>query len=483
MKNQWTMLFGILAMVWITNETKAQGSIPYKVKSVNITGDFVDHTYKPLTLKLSDDGRKYIRFLVWNQMWARVTENNPGTLDVAGNPQTTSTDIGIRRARVLAYAEVSPRFLILSHWGINNQTFTNGGVPGGGTMGNPGNLPVVVDPEMGVGSASGMSAKKPQLFFHDIWTEFKVTDELYAGMGLHYWNGISRMTSHSTLNFMAIDAPIFNWPLIELTDQFARQFGFYAKGQIGKWDYRVALNKPFSVGTGGRYDDVTKRPIAGNVVNDNWANQGYIAYQFLDKENNKLPYFVGSYLGTKRVFNIGGGWYYHPKATNSKSSTGTIQNHDITLLGFDTFLDLPLNKAAGTALTTYAVYYHYDFGPNYIRNVGIMNVGFGSGSTQNGPGNAQPMIGTGKIFYTQSGLLLPERWLGEKGKLQPFAALTHKNFDYYQNGTWQYDAGMNYYINAHHAKLTLQYSQRPIFENFRKTGSAAEFIFQTQIFL
>lgn len=85
----------------------------------------VDHSYKPLTLNLSDDGSKYIRFLVWNQMWARVTQNNPGTLDVAGNPSTHSSDIGIRRARFLAYAQISPRFLVLTHWGINNQTFTN----------------------------------------------------------------------------------------------------------------------------------------------------------------------------------------------------------------------------------------------------------------------------------------------------------------------------------------------------------------------
>lgn len=483
MKNLWSLLFSMYALAWIVNDVHAQDTVPPVVKPVELTGEYIDHTYKPLTLNLSNDGSKYIRFLVWNQMWARATENNPGTLDASGNPQSHSTDIGVRRARFLAYAQVSPRFMILTHWGINNQTFTNGGVPGGGLTGNPGNVPVLVNTETGIGSASGMSAKKPQLFFHDIWTEFKVTDELYAGMGLHYWNGISRMTSQSTLNFLTIDAPIFNWPLIELTDQFARQFGFYAKGQFGKWDYRIALNKPFSVGSGGRYDAANDRQVAANVVNDNWASQGYIAYQFLEKESNKLPFFVGSYLGTKKVFNIGGGWHHHPKATNSKNSSGITQTHDITLLGLDAFMDMPLSKSAGTALTAYAVYYHYDFGPNYIRNVGIMNVGFGSGSTQNGPGNAQPMIGTGSIFYTQSGLLLPERWLGDKGKLQLFAALTHKNFEFYQQGTWQYDAGINYFINAHHAKVTLQYSQRPIFENFRKSGTAGEFILQTQIFL
>jgi len=442
-----------------------------------------DHSYKPLVLSLNDDGSKYVRFLIWNQMWMRATENNPGTLGVDGRPQKNSTDIGIRRARFLAYAQVSPRFLILTHFGINNQTFTGGGVPGGGATGNPGNIPVTVNPETGTGSANGMSSKKPQLFFHDIWTEFKITEELYIGSGLHYWNGISRMSSHSTLSFMAVDAPIFNWPLIELTDQFARQFGIYAKGQIAKWDYRISLNKPFSVGAGGTFDTNRERPIAANIVNDNWATQGYIAYQFLETENNKLPFYVGSYLGTKTIFNIGAGWHHHPNATSSLNNDGSINYHDIALFGLDAFLDIPINPASGTALTSYAVFYNYNFGPNYLRNIGIMNVGFGPGTSQNGPGNAQPTVGTGNIFYSQTGFLMPKSILGDHGRLQPFGALTYKDFDYFDGSSFQYDLGLNYYLNGHQAKITLQYSTRPIFENYVKNSSASEFILQTHLFL
>lgn len=443
----------------------------------------VDHSYQPMKLKLSEDGSKYIRFIFWGQMWASYNDNNPGTLSVDGQPSSYSADIGIRRARVLAVAQVSPRFLIVSHFGINNQTFVNGGVPAGGMTGNPGQLPISVDPVTGKGTISTLSAKKPQIFFHDIYTEFKVTEWLYSGMGLHYWNGISRFSSHSTLNFMAIDAPIFNWPNIELTDQFARQLGFFAKGQPGNFDFRFALNKPFAVGTGGKYDEATSRPIASNVVNDNWSTQGYVAYQFLEKENNKLPFFVGTYLGEKTVFNVGGGWYHHAGATSSKSATGDVQYHDEKLFGLDAFLDLPLSANSKTALTSYVVWYNYDFGPNYLRNVGIMNVGFGLGNSQNGPGNAQPTIGTGSIFYTLHGFLLPESLLKDKGRLQPFVALTHKNFEYFEEGNWQYDLGMNYFINGHNAKVTFQYSQRPIYQDFRKSGSAGEFHLQTQIFL
>jgi hypothetical protein len=481
MKSLLPWLAGLLLSWFCTSQAEAQDTLRSYVSAAD---EFkMDHDYKPLTLKLSDDGSKYIRFLIWNQMWIKATENNPGTLGVDGLPSNSSATLGIRRARLLAYAQVSPRFLILSHWGINNHTFANGGVPAGGFTGNPGNIPVNVDPDTGVGTANGQSAKKPQLFFHDIWTEFKVLDELYLGTGLHYWNGISRLSSHSTLNFLAIDAPIFNWPLIELTDQFARQFGIYAKGQVKKIDYRLALNKPFSVGTGGSYNEIRQQPLANNVVNDNWATQGYIAYQFLEEENNKLPFFVGSYLGSKKVFNVGGGWHFHPDATSSNNANGTVNYHNIALFGLDVFLDIPLNPNKGTALTSYSVFYNYDFGPNYIRNIGIMNVGFGPGSTQNGPGNAQPTIGSGRIFYSQTGYLLPQRILGDLGRLQPFGAVTHKNFEFFDDSSWQYDLGMNYYINGHQAKITLQYSNRPIFENYKRSGSAGEFLIQTQIFL
>jgi hypothetical protein len=473
----------LICCAFFSGKAIAQDTLQVKYKTALEETLQLDHSYKPLLLNLSDDGNKYIRFLFWNQMWTRFTENNPGTLGVDGLPRNHSSDIGIRRARVLAYAQISPKFLFVTHFGINNQTFTGGGVPGGGATGNPGNLPVTINPESGQGSAIGASAKKPQLFFHDIWTEFMVTKELHVGAGLHYWNGISRLSSQSTLNFLPVDAPIFNWPLIELTDQFARQFGVYAKGQVGKWDYRFALNKPFSVGAGGGFDEITRRPVAANIVNDNWATQGYIAYQFLEKENNKLPFFVGSYLGTKKVFNIGGGWHHHPEATSSGNANGENIRHDIGLWSLDSFLDLPINPSKGTALTAYAVYYWYDFGPNYLRNVGIMNIGQSPGTFQNGSGNAQPTIGTGNIFYLQTGYLLPKNLLKDKGRLQPFGTVTHKNFEYFQEASWQYDLGMNYLLNGHQAKITLQYSNRPLYQNFLRNGSAGEFILQTHIFL
>lgn len=450
-------------------------------QNFQMQGDEIDDTYNPLILKLSNDGTKYVRILIWGQIWARGVQNNPGTLGVNGAPVNNTYDIGIRRARMLTYASISPRFLILAHWGINNQTFMNGGIPGGGLNGNAG---ILQSPSnTNTNTIDLRSAKKPQMFFHDFWTEFKVIPEIFIGMGLHYWNGISRLTSAGTLNLLALDAPIFNWPLIELSDQFGRQFGIYAKGQINNWDYRLALNKPFSVGDGGFFDENRQVPVAFNNANDNWASQGYVAYQFLEHENNKLPFFVGSYLGTKKVFNIGAGWHHHPQATSSIDAQGSVNFHDIRLISLDGFLDLPLSKLSGTALTVYSVFYNYDFGPNYIRNIGIMNTGLGTGSTQNGAGNAQPMIGSGNIFFTQAGYLLPKNLFGKFGMLQPYGSISHKKFDFYDEGSTQLSLGLNYFISSHTAKISLEYRQRSYFENYINAGNAGEFIIQTHIAL
>lgn len=436
----------------------------------------IDHSYKPMTLKLDDKGQKFIRLITWHQMWFSRTANNPGTLDINGNEQKSVADIAIRRSRFLVQAQVSPRFMIVSHWGINNQSFSNGGSAGA----------------LGTGSsASGQGGKRPQLYIHDAWTEYAVKPgKLHIGAGLHYWNGVSRISSHSTLNFMTLDAPIFNWYNIEATDQFARQLGIYAKGQLGRLDYRLHANKPFAFGV---TPSAVTSTAATNVLTENWSTGGYINYMFWDKESNVLPFFVGSYLGAKKVFNIGAGWYGHKGATaNKPSATAPVEMHSQRNLGVDVFLDMPLNKKKGTALSLYSVFYDYDFGPNYLRNIGILNlhptaqpVAANPDASWAGGGNLQPTIGTGTIWYTQVGYMLPK--LKNGTAFMPYATFTHKNFDRIGKASGQYDLGLNYHINAHHAKITLQYSSRPVYKtvagNPERNGSKGEFILQGQIFL
>ena len=430
----------IISYLFVTCLAFAQGSLDYG---------------GGLKFKVNDDGSKYMRFIAWNQIWLRSQELNPGSM-IADEPSTSNTDIANRRLRLLAYAQISPRYMIVTHIGINNQTFTNGGASGSANTGGYG------------------AGKKPSLFFHDAWNEYALIlpqegkkFSMTIGGGLHYYMGLSRMTMSSTLNYLTVDAPIFNWPLIENSDQFARLFGMYVKGKWGKLDYRLNINKPFATSL-APVNSTTDAVAVDNNGDSRLSKGGYAMYQFLDQESNLLPYTVGTYVGTKRVFNIGAGFYNQPDGTMS-SLNGVKSKHDITSMAIDAFVDMPIgDKKKNMAITAYTVLYSNDFGPNYLRNTGIMNPGvadpaFTGTKALAGAGNARPLMGTGSIWYTQAGLLLPKNSDAPKLRVQPFVAYTLKKLDALPAAGSYFDIGSNFYIDGHNSKITLQYSSRPVY--------------------
>ncbi|NJL12671.1 MAG: hypothetical protein HC913_06520 [Microscillaceae bacterium] len=101
-------------------------------------------------------------------------------------------------------------------------------------------------------------------------------------------------------------------------------------------------------------------------------------------------------------------------------------------------------------------------------------------------GNFQPTIGTGTIFYTQAGFLLPKGTLGKIGRLQPFAAFTFKDFEGLQESSTQFDIGANLHLEGHHSKVTIQYQQRPVYGADNRLNpdkkSAGELILQTMLY-
>lgn len=393
----------------------------------------------------------WMRFITWAQVWARYTEFNPATATAAnGSEEGGSFDVGVRRARLLILAQLAKRVRMVFHIGINNQTFR-------------------------------ASLKKQQMFLHDGWVEFDVFKKyLSIGGGLTYWNGISRLTNQSTLNMLTVDAPITNWPTIELTDQFARQLGIYFKGQIAGFDYRLSFVRPFESGNANPGPVAVNNPRANTM-----ALSGYFQYQFLDKESNLLPYAVGTYLGSKKIFNLGLGFHYHPHGTWSQATaTSARERHDIFLLGADAFLDMPLSKLG--ALTAYLVYYYYDFGPNYLRNIGIMNYGVASREgtpSLNGPGNGYPSVGSGHAVYFQTGYLF------NAINTQPYVAILAGLWDALDDPALVFEAGATYYMYGHHAKFTLHWRNRPIFMRDAVGGQANadsranELILQMHVFI
>ena len=454
-----------------------------------------------MKVNISPDGSKYLRFITWHQVWSRYTENNSNTLRAPGKLQSDQFDFALRRSRLIILAQLNPRFLIYTHLGINNQTAVSGGV-----------TPTI-------------DGKKPQFFIHEAVVEYKINKYLNLGAGLHYQNGLSRMTRSSTLNFLTLDAPLTNWPTIEAIDQFARGLGAYAKGRVGKLDYAFSVNESFLTNQTGAFSTPlglgTTSTEAGVTTNTgtniaqynpqgtNHIYQGYLSYEFLDQEANLLPFNVGTYLGTKRVLNIGGGFFYNKdgmvsRATSSVANAAQIaapssiatSKHDIALFSADVFFDTPVNKESGTAFTVYGVYYNYNMGPNHVRFIGASNPGYGTNLRR---GNAVPQSGTGNIGYLQAGFLLPKNLLGPKVRVQPFAAHQLASYEGLTDASGErrgvniFDAGANFYLDAHNAKFTLNYRARPDYSLPMGTPGAAtapsqisyrpEITLQTQVFL
>ena len=417
-----------------------------------------------MKVNISPDGSKYLRFLTWTQVWAQYNENNSNTLrnDKPTNDQLT---IDMRRVRLIMLAQLNPRFLTYIDLGMENQSAVSGGVPNDAT--GPG--------------------KRPQVYVHEAVAEYKVNKYLSLGGGLNYQVGISRMTAASTATMLTYDIPVVNFPTLDQTDQFGFFLGVYGKGRIGGFDYRLAIDDAFRNNTASTPQTLRTNAAQFSPRNANKIYQGYFSYSFFDKEPNLFPFSTGTWLGTKKVLNIGAGFHYNAEGTYSRNSaypalppTGfdpfsTTTTHDIKLFGADVFYDAPIDTTTNTALTLYGVYYNYDFGPNYVRNAGLINPGNGILAGSTGPasltGNALPLIGTGHSYYAQAGLLLPQNLLGSKARLQPYVAYLRNSWEGLHDTSGNrkevnvYDAGLNLLLDGHNAKITLNYRARPDFSD------------------
>lgn len=390
---------------------------------------------KGLKIELGDPNR-YLRVMLWDQVWLRYAEMNPGSL-VRGHTRPDGLDVGVRSSRLLLQGQLTKDLTFLFHAGINSQSSVGGG--------------------FGLGTDS----KKPQLFVHEAAGDYKLFGEWLAlGGGLHYWNGVSRMANTSTFSYLTLDAPMYNWATLEKTDQLGRMLGFYAKGHLGDLEYRVAVDHPFQT-------EGTPGPKKADYYNrsDTWAVAGYFKYDVFDRESNNLPYYAGTYLAKKRILNFGAGFYFHP---DSMAYLDPMRKLDDTLLvSADTFADLPLGK--GSAVTLYANVEYMAMGPNYVRSIGIMNPSSGVSKVKtqphslNGAGNAVPTIGTGMTYYGHIGYLLPDVF-GRGGQLQPYASVRLSNYDAYDAPVIVPDVGLNWLIAGQHAKVTLNYRSRPVFD-------------------
>lgn len=355
-------------------------------------------------VKLNEDGSKYFRIIAWGQFWAQYNDNAPDT--------SSKLDFSVRRARVLTYTQLNKKFMVLTHFGLNSLNGDN-------------------TSPTGLGNSS-------QLFFHDFWGEWQLTENHSAGMGLHYWNGISRANNQSTLNMMTLDNNRQSWSTLGLSDQFARHIGVYMKGKFGKLQYRVAVNEANASTLDNRNpleDGVTVyggRRIIGSA-DAGKVYQGYFDFNIFDQESIFLPYKVGTYLGSKKVFNVGAGFFLHPDGVVESSGNGA----NVTLFSIDAFYDAPLG-GNNDAITAYAQFQSNDYGKDYFF----------------GP------YATGNMMYGHVGYLIP----GEKTKtrLQPYLSYNHRSIDAINDNAARFGIGGNIFLTGHHSKISIEYSNEKV---------------------
>jgi hypothetical protein len=377
--------------------------------------------YKPLIVKLDSSGEHYLRFIIWNQIW--LSSNN-----LAENDASLQMSMSIRRSRLITYAQLSPRFMVLSHFGLNSLT--------------PGNL-----------TSLGNNGDAAQIFLHGAWAEVKLNKQFYIGGGLHYWNGLTRLASQSTVSFAGLDQsrPFTAYHSLGITDQFARHLGVYVKGNAGKFHYRISWNNPGNkpLNDGLDYSSLfneSGEPVSSmsytGVLNKNKDGKptgnniytAYFKYDLWEEEASKLPYFSGNYLGTKRILALGGGFFLHP---NGMYNTTTQAHTDVRHFALDLFIDQPLTTGS---IQGYLSIQNFDYGENYISR----------------------WAGTGQSYFGQLAYYLKSL------KSMPYIAYSHSIFEGAEKPIRSLDVGINYFISGHNCKLTFEY--HTIMDDYREAG-------------
>ncbi|WP_460912781.1 hypothetical protein [Spirosoma areae] len=403
-----------------------------------------------LKYNLNESGTHFFKMTLLNQTWLRLNQSNPGTT-VIGEPKDQTFDIGLRRTRIQLYGQINDRTMLYVQFGMNNFNFLNG-FPAYNTTGTPSN-------------------RKIAAFFHDAVGEYSVykeKDYLKIGAGLTIVNGLSRFSQPGVSSIMTMDVPVFAQATVDQTDEFSRKLTLYARGQVGRIDYRLGVSDPFPIATNG-----TAPPAMS--TNANFAQKGHtkqfeglLLYQFFDKESHITPgYLTGTYLGKKKIWNLEGGFITQKNAMWRKEATDTVYQN-LNLWSLATFVDLPLNRATGSAISAYVGYFNLDYGTSYLRYNGIMNPASGTSLPIAGAtgtqGNAFPMFGTGKVVYTQLGYLFAQDLLGSNGTLMPYASAQIADYQRVTKPMGVYALGLNWLIKGHNAKLTLDYQNRPYYQ-------------------
>ena len=432
-----------------------------------------------LKVYLSNDSSQWLKATVVAQAWARNDWNNPGSTAL-GYAQSQTQDAGLRRLRFQLMGYPAKRVFVYVQFGMNNFNY--------------------------------LSPRKQGAFFHDAVAEYKVYKKyLSIGAGLSTFGGPLRYSAPGVGSILMADAPIYQQTTNDQSDQFTRKLGVYAKGLLGRFDYRIAVSKPFAIqtmvptlGTPGAstFDTTFATSAKFSPKPPNLQYQGYFKWHFFDKEANDVAYNPGTYLGKKKVLTLGAGIQYQQNAMRYWDTAGAIPSvpsatattaqitsyndvlskhlisHDLLIVGADLFYDTYLNKEKGNAISAYAAWSYADYGQNYLRYNGVMNMNNGNNNTvlynKNSYGNAFPMMGSGNTEFLQVAYKFKNNLLKERGTLQPYLGVQVSQYQAisYDNMVMA-EMGLNWLISGYH-RISLNYQSRPVYQVDPNTKNLVE---------
>lgn len=413
----------------------------------------VQQFFKDRKFYLSNDGSNFVKFTFMTQAWLRIAEYNPGTT-INGFEKSSGTDIGIRRYRIQMFGQLTDRVFAYSQFGENN--FNN------------------------------IAERKQGFFVHDAYGEYGIDKKrLWLGLGLSGWNGLSRFASSSVGSILGLDLPLYQEATNDVTDQFGRKLSLFAKGKLGAVDYRIAMAQPMAIQKSAGYNPqnaISNIPMFSGRPPKMQYNS-YIQYQFMDRESNQTPYNTGTYLGSKKVFNIGVGAVYQKDAMWYRNNANDTINKNMFHFAGDVFYDAPIGSR-GEAISLYGNITGFNYGKNYIRNLGPMNPANGNNNSRvlNGAGIAFPAYGTGTVVYIQAGYKFKDNLIGTT-TLMPYISLQHAEYDRLKDDMNYYDAGINWFLSGNTSKFTVAWQNRPVYSTAGNTiGAKNAVVAQYQVF-
>lgn len=432
-----------------------------------------------LKVYLSKDSSQWLKATVVAQVWVRDNDNNPGST-VLGYSQRATQDAGLRRIRFQLMGYMAKNMFVYVQFGMNNFNY--------------------------------LAPRKQGAFFHDVTAEYKVFKKyLNIGAGLSTFGGPLRFSAPGVGSILMADAPIYQQTTNDQTDQFTRKLGMYAKGLIGRFDYRVAVSKPFGVqtmvpalGTPGAstFDTTLSANAKFSPLPPELQYQGYFKLHLWDKEANDVAYNPGTYNGKKHVLTLGAGFQYQHHAMRFWDTAGAVPTaplasstasvvaayndvlkkhtayHDLLIVGVDLFYDSYLSKEKGNALSAYLAFSYADYGQNYVRYNGVMNMNNANSNTalynKNSFGNAFPMMGSGTTEFFQVAYKFRNNLLKNRGTLQPYfgAQVSQYQAISYDNMVMT-EIGLNWLVSGYN-KISLNYQTRPVYQIDPTTGNLVE---------